>query len=221
MDGFVESFLVPAFFVHTTASVWFLAWWFGRMGRDQETFRGFSWGLAGYGLGLVAWTLVVIIKPDDLAPLILVGVVPFLLGNIGFAKAATRESAARGISPLMILTFVLIVATWISRTFLYESEPYISEEGLLYFGLQPVPVALYIATISVSFLPAIWRVVLAFADDRLRLIMGICLNTFFINAVILVSANEHSLLMINGFVLSAAAILAWVHAARNWNLERT
>ena len=50
--------------------------------------------------------------------------------------------------------------------------------------------------------------------------MGISLNTFFINAVILVSADEHSLLVINGFVLSAAAILAWSHALKNWDLQR-
>lgn len=220
MEDFVESFLVPTFFVHTAAAVWLLAWWFVRNGKTQASLRYFGWGLAGYGVALVAWTLVVIIKPDNLAPGILVGVVPFMLGNIGFAKAAGRAPEAASIDRLTILTLVLIVATFVSRTFLYESEPHISDEGLLYFGLQPIPVALYIATIAVSFLPAIWRVVAQFTDQRLRLIMSISFNTFFINAIILVSAAEHSLLMINGAVLSAAAILAWSQALKSWDLQK-
>ena len=220
MEELLESFLVPAFFVHTAAAVLLLAWWFVRTGKDQATRRYFGWGLAGYGAGLVAWSLVVLVKPDDLAPLILVGIVPFLLGNVSFAKAAASEPEAQRMNGWMMVTLCLIVVTFVSRTFLYESEPYISDEGLLYFGLQPIPVALYIATISVSLLPAIWRVVPTFADQPLRRVMGISLNTFFINAVILVSADEHSLLVINGFVLSAAAILAWSHALKNWDLQR-
>lgn len=219
MEDFVESFLVPAFFVHTAAAVWLLAWWFVRRGRVQAAFRYFGWGLAGHGAALAVWMLVVVLKPDDLAPGILIGVVPFMLGNVSFAKAAAGEQSAAIVHPVIILTLALVVATFVSRTFIYESEPYFSDEGLLYFGLKPIPVALYIATLAVSFLPAIWRVVPAFTDERLRLIMAISLNTFFINSVILVSANEHSLLMINGFVLSAAAIFAWVHAIKNWNLE--
>lgn len=219
MEDFVEFFLVPAFFVHTVATVALLAWWFIRKSEAQAVFRYFGWGLTGYSLAFVAWTLVVLLKPDDLAPGILVGVVPFLLGNLGFARAAGRNPEAGGMSPLMILTLVLIAATFISRTFWYESEPYFSDEGLLYFGLQPIPVAFYIATIAVSFLPAIWRVVPAFTDQRLRLIMGVSFNTFFINAIILVSAAEHALLMVNGFVLSAAAILAWSHAIKSWNVR--
>ena len=59
-----------------------------------------------------------------------------------------------------------------------------------------------------------------FTDQRLRLIMVISFNTFFINALILVSAAEHSLLMINGAVLSAAAILAWSQALKSWDLQK-
>ena len=220
MDEVLRSYLVPAFFAHTAAAVLLLAWWFMRKGKDQTTFRYFGWGLTGYGAGLVAWSLAVIVKPDDLIPWILGGVVPFLLGNVGFAKATAREPEAKRINPLMILTMALIVVTFVTRTFLDKSDPYISDEGLLYFGLQPVPVALYIGTIAVSFLPAIWRVVPAFTDQRLRRVMGVSLNTFFISAIIIVSAAEHSLLVINGVALSAAAILAWSHALKNWNLTK-
>lgn len=218
MDEALRSFLVPAFFTHTAAAVLVLAWWFTRNGGDRATFRYFGCGLVGYGLGLIAWSLVVIVKPDDLVPWILGGVIPFLLGNIGFAKSASAAPETVRVSPLMILTIAFIIVTFVMRTVLYESEPYISDEGLLYFGLQPVPIALYIGTIAVSFLPAIWKVVPAFASEQLRRLMAICLNAFFICAIVLVSASEHSLLVINGFVLSIAAILAWVQAVRNWKV---
>jgi hypothetical protein len=167
--------------------------------------------MLGYALGLAAWTAVVLIKPDDIKPLILIGVIPFLLAHIAYAKAASAKLPAKA-STLSAIVIALIAATFIARTFFYPSAPYFSEKGLLYFGLQSVPIALYIAIISVSFLPAIRAVSAEIKDKAVKSVMGIGLTVLYVNSIILVSAKDDNLLLINGVVMSVALLMLWVKA---------
>ena len=209
MGNLTTSTLVPLFFIQGTLGTAILAWWF--KSKKEQTLKDFGWGMMGYSLGLAAWTAAVLVKPTDLKPLILVGVVPFLLAHIAFAKAASAKLPTKS-STLMTLTLALLAATFLARTFFYPSEPYFSSQGLLFFGLQSIPVALYIATISVSFLPAIRAVVADMKQTSLKSLMGIGLTTLYVNAIILVSAKDNTLLLINGVVLSLALITLWVKA---------
>lgn len=208
MGDLTSSALVPIFFIHATLGTAILAWWF--KSKKEQTLRAFGWGMMGYSLGLAAWTAVVLVKPTDLKPLILAGVVPFLLAHTAYAKAASAKLSTKS-STLMTLTLVLLAATFVARTFFYPSEPYFSN-GLLFFGLQPIPVALYIATISVSFLPAIRAVVADMKQASVKSVMGVGLTILYVNAIILVSAKDNTLLLINGVVLSVALLALWVKA---------
>jgi hypothetical protein len=209
MDSTTSNVLVPLFFIHGTVGTGLLAAWFAN--SKQQSLRDFGWGMVGYALGMAFWTAAVLAKPGDPKPLILAGVVPFLLAHIAFAKAASVKLPTKT-STLVGLTIVLLVATFVARTFFYESEPYFSDKGLLYFGLRSVPVALYIATISVSFLPAIRVVVADMKDKSLKTVMGIGLTTLYVNAIILVSAKDDTLLLINGVVLTLALLALWAKA---------
>lgn len=209
MDNVTSDVLVPLFFIHGAIGTGLLAKWF--LSQKQESLKYFGAGLASYGAGMMVWTLVVLTKPTDLKLLILVGVVPFLLGHLAYAKAATLKFPSKS-TTLVTITAVLLVATFIARTFFYKSQPYFSDQGLLYFGLQPVPVALYIATISVSFLPAIRAVVSDIKNTSVKSVMGVGLTTLYVNSIILVSAKDDTLLLINGVVLSAALLTLWVKA---------
>jgi hypothetical protein len=201
--------VVDLFFIHATLGTAVLSWWF--LTKKKAVLKDFGWGMLGYTLGLAAWTAVVLIRPTDLKPLILVGVVPFLLGSLAYAKAASDKFPVKA-STLIWLVAVLIAATFIARTFFYPSDPYFSSKGLLFFGLKPVPIALYIATLSVSFLPAIRAAASAIKDKAMKSVMGIGLMVLYINAIILVSANDNTLLLINGVVLSLALLMLWVKA---------
>lgn len=209
MSDITSSASVPLFFVHATLATAILAWWF--LSKKQRTLKDFGWGMAGYAAGLAAWTFVVLTKPTDPKPLILLGVVPFLLAHIAYAKAASAKLPAKS-STLMTVTLLLLGATFIARTFFYPSEPYFSDKGLLFFGLQSVPVALYIATISVSFLPAIRAVTAEIKDKAMKSVAGVGLTTLYVNSIILVSAKDDTLLLINGFVMSVALLALWVKA---------
>ena len=209
MESTSNNILVTIFFLHCTIGTALLAWWFTN--KKSAVLKNFGLGLLGYALGLAAWSLVVLTKPDNLKPIILLGVVPYLLAHIAFAKAASAKLSAKD-TTLMSLTLLLLVATFIARTFFFKSEPYFSDRGLLYFGLKSVPVALYIATISVSFLPAIKAMTAELKNKSLKTIMGVGFTVLYVNSIILVSAKDDTLLLINGVVLGAALFTMWVKA---------
>jgi hypothetical protein len=83
---------------------------------------------------------------------------------------------------------------------------------LLFFGLASVPIALYIATISVSFLPAIKVATTEIKDKSIKTIMSIGLTVLFVNSIILVSAKDQTLLLINGVVISIVVLVLWIKA---------
>jgi hypothetical protein len=204
-----SNIFVSLFFIHGALGTAILAWWF--LTKKQQTLKDFGWGMAGYAAGLAVWSFVVLTKPTDLKPLILLGVIPFLLAGVAYAKAASAKLPTKS-STLMTVTLILLAATFIARTFFYPSEPYFSDKGLLFFGLQSVPVALYIATISVSFLPAIRAVTAEIKDKATKSLMGTCLTILYVNSIIFVSAKDDTLLLINGVVLSLALLTLWVKA---------
>jgi hypothetical protein len=210
MDNTTATLLVPAYFVQVLVGIAILAYWF--LKRKDTVLRTFGVGLAGYALGLSAWSLLVIVKPDDLNPLIMAGAIPFLLANLAFAKVAYKNLDFSKASFLSILVIGSIIATFAVRTFVYKSEPYFSEEGLLYFGLHPLSIAGYITTISLTFLPAVSVVATRLKKSPLKNIMQVGLTTLFINSIILVSGNDDTLLLINGVIMTAALLVMWVKA---------
>lgn len=209
MESTSSNLFVSIFFIHGTLATAILAWYF--LTKKQAVLKNFGWGMLGYALGLAAWTVLVLTKPADLKPLVLLGVVPFLLAHIAYAKAASAKLPAKS-NLLMTVTLLLLGATFIARTFFYPSEPYFSDSGLLYFGLQSVAVALYIATISVSFLPAIRAVAAEIKDKTMKSALSIGLTILYVNSIILVSAKDDTLLFINGAVMGIVLLVLWVKA---------
>ncbi len=209
MESTSSNLFVSLFFIHGTLGTAILAWYF--LSQKKAVLKDFGWGMLGYSLGLAAWTAVVLTKPDNIKPLILAGVIPFLLAHIAYAKAASVKLPAKA-TTLSAIVILLIAATFIARTFFYPSAPYFSDKGLLYFGLQSVPVALYIAIISVSLLPAIRAVAAEIKDKAVKSVMGIGLTVLYVNSIILVSAKDDNLLLINGVVMSVALLMLWVKA---------
>lgn len=210
MEDTTASLLVPLFFIQMAIGTAILAWWF--LTRKQKTLKTFGLGVAGYSVGLTAWSILVVTKPDNLQPLVLAGAVPFLLAHFAYAKVAYKNINFAKTSFLTLVVAGAIAATFIVRTFLYPSVPYFSSDGLLFFGLHPASSAFYIATIALTFLPAVSVVGNTLKKGVLRNVMQVSLTTLFINSVILVSSQSDTLLLINGYVASAALLAVWITA---------
>ena len=208
MENTTATLLVPAYFIQVVAGTAILAWWF--LGRKDSVLNTFGIGMAGYSLGVAAWTMLVLTKPYDLQPLILAGAIPFLLANFAFAKVAYKNLDFTKTSLLSLLVIGTIAGTFFVRTFLYPSEPYFSSDGLLFFGLHPLSIAFYIATMSLTFLPAISVAADHVKKGSLRTFIKVGLTTLFINSIILVSGNDGTLLLINGVIMTVALLVLWV-----------
>lgn len=207
MDYLNSSVLIPLYFVHVAFGTSILALWFLR--QKDRLLKDFGLGMAGYALGSIAWAILVITKPTDLKPLILIGVVPFLLAHLAYAKVASSKLRTSK-NTLMTIVLLLIAATFVVRTFIYPSAPYFSSEGLLFFGLNSIASAFYIAIISITFLPAIWTVAPLVKQKALKSTLGIGLTILYIGSIILVSVKDSTLLLINGWAISLALLILWV-----------
>ncbi len=206
------SFLVPLHFIHLVVGPAILAWWF--MSRRDGVLKNFGMGMLGYALGTAAWALLVLTKPDDLRPLIIIGVIPFLLAHIPFAKAAYHNISQEKRNLLIGLVVLSIVGTFVARTFFFPSEAFFSEEGLLFFGLDPVAIGFYIMLFSISFLPAVLAVVPRLPQSA-RAAMNVGLIAIYVTSVVMVSAQDGVLLLMNGWVAGLGLLLTWVTALRN------
>jgi hypothetical protein len=206
-DSFTTSFLVPLYFLHLVFGLVILAWWF--LSKKAQTLKYFGLGMLGYALGIAAWSVLVITKPADLEPLIMVGVIPFLLAHIAYAKTV---SVKYKIDWIIGLTILLIVVTLIARTFFFPSKPYFSDYGSFYFGLMPIPLALYITTLSVSLLPAIRAVSDEIEQTSMKSVIAVGLTILFINSLLQITARDVTLLFINGSVASLTLLVLWVKA---------
>src|SRR3989338_3438220 len=100
MDNLMSTFIVPAYFLHGAIGLGVLAWWF--LTRNNSTLKMFGKGLLGYALGMAAWALLVIVRPSDLKPLILIGVIPFALAHLAYAKVGYKDLSSDK-SRLMVL----------------------------------------------------------------------------------------------------------------------
>ena len=129
-----------------------------------------------------------------------------------YAKVAYKNIDFTRTSLLTLAVGGTIAGTFIVRTFVYPSEAYFSDQGLLFFGLHPLSIAFYIATISLTFLPSISAVSSHIKKNSLSGIMQIGLTTLFINSIILVSGSNDTLLLINGVVMSTALLVVWASA---------
>lgn len=210
MEDTTATLLVPAFFLQVVLGTGILAWWF--LSRKDKVLKTFGVGLTGYSLGLVAWTVLVLTKPENLDPLIVAGAIPFLLAHLAFAKVAYKNLDFTKTSLLSLVVAGTIAGTFVVRTFIYPSAPYFSADGLLFFGLHPLSIAFYIATISLTFLPAISIVTDHLKKGSLKAVMMVGLTTLYINSIILVSSNSDTLLLINGVIMTVALLVLWVKA---------
>lgn len=200
----MSSLLVPIYFIHITFGLAVLAWWFSA--NKSPVLKQFGAGFIGYAIAVGIWTAVIIAQPSDLEPYILLGAIPFLLSHLAFAWTVRKQSKNMLV---WYLTLILVVATLVARV-LYPSNPYFSQQGYFFFGLQPIPLALYIATISVSLLPAIRAAVSQIKNKPMAQVMSVGLMIAYIAIIVQITAMDDTVRFLNGMVASVALLVMWV-----------
>ena len=210
MEIGTEDSLAQTYFSLVALGAAILAWWF--LTRPDKLLRMFGFGMAGYAAGLLLWTVLIFVQPGNLQPLALAGAIPFLLAHLVYAKVAYGHLGGLRTKLMLALVLALIVGTFVVRTFIYPSEPYLSDQGLLFFGLHPLAIAFYIATISLTFLPAISIACSRIKRGGVRNALQAGLTALFITEIILASSDNEILLAINGVAMTLALLACLLFA---------
>ncbi len=205
MNEAIGDLLVPLYFILGSLSILFLAYKF--LTQKASAYKNFGLGLLLYGTAFAIWAVIVLTKPDDIATWTTIGAIPFGFAHLFYLMAAADKLAVSKKSMLFLGAGAYLAVLFIFRTFLYESNPGFSEEGLFYFNPDPVVVALYIGAFAGSVLPAINTVATKMKDKTLSFLTRLGFTTLTIGSVVLVTSHDDTLQLINGFIMGAAFLL--------------
>lgn len=197
MNSILGDYLVPLFFVVGTAAMWFMAYKF--WSAKGSIYKNFGAGLALYGLGFAVWSVAVFTKSNvDLWTTI--GVIPFASAHLFYLMAATGKARSSTRSLILLAGVAYLISLFFIRTFIYQSSPGFSNNGLFYFNAQSPVVAMYILAFTLSVFPAISAVSQQLKDSTLRIVMQVCFPILLVGGIILVASYDDDLQTINGWV---------------------
>lgn len=197
--------LAVVFFVGATISTLLIGVSFAR--TTQRSTRYFGWGLVATGIAFGFWTAARVINPEEQADLetwVTVGVFLLLLGLLSFllSWATPLNPPARN---LVLAAGVLYAVALIAVRSIYPSEPFIDEEGVLFFNPHGAVAALEIGALTGAVLPAIFEVA-----RRLRpsdaLIAKISITTLLVSGIVLASSLNRVLITVASVVMAAALL---------------
>jgi len=196
------------FFVGVTVSTLLVGFNFAR--TKHRSVRYFGWGLGATGIAFGFWTIGRINNPkegDDLELWVTIGVFFLLLGLLLFLLSWTTPLRQQ-VRNLVLVGGLLYVVALIALRFMYPSEPFIDEDGVLFFNPHGSVGALEVGAVSAAFLPAIFEI-----GRRLRaldaLVAKVAFTTVLMSGIILIASIDKVMITIASWVM-AAALLALV-----------
>lgn len=201
-DSLTGDVLVPAYFIATSLVIAFLSYKF--LSKKTATFKFFGIGLAFFAVAFAIWSAVVLTKPTDLETFTTLGVLPFSVGLYFFLMAGTSKLKASNRSLAMMLGVGYLALMLFLRTFVYQSAPAFSENGLFYFHADPVIVALYIGAFAAALFPATNAVSQQIKDGTLKFVTQLALTMLIIGGVVMLTSFDDTLQLINGYVMAVA-----------------
>jgi hypothetical protein len=197
--------LAVVFFVGATVSTLLVGFSFAR--TKQRSVSYFGWGLVATGIAFGFWTIARVINPEEQGDLdiwVTIGVFFLFLGLLSFllSWATSLHQRTRNLVVAGGLVYVLAL---IAVRSIYPSEPFIDEDGVLFFNPHGAVAALEIGALTGAFLPAIFEI-----GRRLRaldaLIAKVALTTLLVSGIVLTSSLNKVLITIASVVMAAALI---------------
>lgn len=217
MDVSAADVLGPLFYGQAAVGAVVLGSWFAA--RKTDSSKAFGIGLYLVAAAFATWTVANIVRPegDWLGGLMLVGSVCFLASSIAFARVGWRAIGREMRSKGMMVASVLVLTTLVVRMFFAKSAPHFNDDGWLYLGIHPVTAALFIATLSMTLLPAIGVVTREIEDRTTQMVMQVGFHALFVNVVVTFASRENALIEINSVAAGVTMFLLWVFALSKRN----
>lgn len=200
---------VALFFVHITLAIFLLGIKFAS--RKDLAFRYFGIGFILNAIAFAFWTLIVLLRPENLNPLATAGVIFFLLSLFPYFLSSMEgvDKSIRQYIQWVGLVGILIIS--ILRLFVYPSNPMFSAGGLFVFNPQPIMQVLEIFGLGLITLPAIYLLAAKFLKPSYSLLIQYGLTAQVMGAAIMITAINDTLLNATGWIISITYLLLWTN----------
>lgn len=169
-------------------------------------FKNFGIGLAMIGLAFLGWGAIVAMRPEDLANMMALAILPFVLGFIFLVRAATFNWKKSNQMLILIIALVFLAVLFALRTWVYPSEPGFSENGLLYFHANNLVLLMYVLAFAGAFMPALHVVTTRIKIWRQAALGRIFFNLIVLGGVILMVSMDDEMQTLNSLILGAGFI---------------
>jgi hypothetical protein len=196
---------VIVFFAFVTLCVLASAYLLPRFAQSIAA-RRFALGLWLVGIAFAIWSVVVITKPvDTLETFVTTGLIVMLGALVLIVNAATIHLSRSEQQLALVLTVAYMVLLVVIR-FFNPSQPFFSDNGLFYFGQQPVVGFMTILMLGGTIVPAVLVVAREIKDKDVlssNVFIGACMAEL-IGGVLLLSSRDDSLLTLVGWAMGIA-----------------
>ncbi len=198
--------LAVVFFVVATVSAILIGLGFARTRiRSLALFGG---GFVAVGAAFALWTIARIADPadpDDLEIVVTIGVLLLFVGLISFFLAWAIGLEATIQRPVLLGGLVYLIALVVLR-FVYPSEPFINDDGVLFFNPHGAVAAMEIGAVTGALLPAIF-VVCRQLREREALVAKVALTTLLVSGIALIASLDETLITIASVAMVAVFLL--------------
>ena len=199
------NWLVLFFFIHVALAATIVGGVFMKKGGNVAKYFGL--GLLIGAIGFASWGLAVMM-PDNLTIFGNIGSVLVLISFIFFLWASTDNVSEPIRNLILALGIMLVVVTFIVRSFIFPTDKFISDEGILIFNLAPFVQFLYVTILVLVVIPLIEKVAAMFKAGYATFIKY-ALGIQVIGGIILITSADELSLLAAGWAIGLAYFALW------------
>lgn len=206
------NYLVVTFFISTSLMLGYLGLRFRSLNKQPMTH--FGNGLLFVCVAFLIWTYTVAAHPANIEAVVTLGVMPLIGSFIMFLLAATSGIKPQYRMPIFLISGVILTLFIALRFFIYGSNPGFTENGFFAFNVDPVVLYFYAMIAAFNFIPAIYVVGRHIKNDLPRIGVELGLTLVAVGLVIMITSQEESLQVVNGFGIVIGFLAACLSTTR-------
>ena len=151
------------------------------------------------------------------------GVIFFIASLIAFLAAGNQDIHESNRRSLLWVGGILAAALFLVRTFVFQSNPGFSPEGLFFFNPHPIVQIIYIFGLALTALPAIDALANKFGRSGYSHLVRYGFIAEVMGGIILVTSTNTLVLYAAGWIIGAVYLVLWtslLFSQRAWSSAR-
>ena len=199
--------LVLVFFLHNVVATLLLGFKF--RGRSDAVVKHFGTALVLNGIAFAVWSVAVVTKPQSLENYITVGALFFVASLVAFLAADLQSIDASKRRTFLMAGGIVALILFLARSFVYQSQPYFSPEGLFFFNPHPVVQLIYVFGLAFAALPAVDALASKFSNLTYSRLVRYGFVAEVMGGLILITSTNAVLLYLTGWIIGGVYLVLW------------